>query len=129
MQNDMRDKLKDLFKRIQYTPSPEQTMKANLGNRFTEYALNCIVDDLITNGVMLPPCKVGDTVYFIPKYITNWIHDDVEYIKITKDSFIIKTVADWYFDEEDFGKTVFLTKEQAEQKLKEMRVNNDLQRL
>lgn len=75
------------------------------------------------------PCKVGDTVYFIPKYITDWIHDDVEYIKITKDSFIIKTVADWYFDEEDFGKTVFLTKEQAEQKLKEMRVENNLQRL
>lgn len=46
-----RDRLIELFKKIEYTPFPEMTMKSNLGNQFTDYALNCIVDDLLANGV------------------------------------------------------------------------------
>lgn len=120
MQNDMRDRL---IKLIRQTHCVEVWDYWN--DDFKEpNPIETLADYLIKNGVVLPPCRVGDTVYFIPKYITDWIHDDVEYIKITKDSFIIKTVADWYFDEGDFGKTVFLTKDQVEQKLKEMRESN-----
>ena len=54
-----RDRLIELFKKIEYTPFPEMTIKSNLGNQFTDYALNCIVDELLANGVIVPPCKVG----------------------------------------------------------------------
>lgn len=121
MRNDMRDRLIELINQDN-CPSPYMCDERCKYSHLEQCIGDRLADHLIANGVILPPCKVGDTVYFIPKYITDWIHDDVEYIKITKDRFIIKTVADWYFDEEDFGKTVFLTKEQAEQKLKEMRV-------
>lgn len=124
MQNDMRDRLIELINQDN-CPSPYICDERCKYSHLEQCIGDRLADHLIANGVILPPCKVGDTVYFIPKYITDWIHDDVEYIKITKDGFVIKTVADWYFDEEDFGKTVFLTKEQAEQKLKEMRADND----
>ena len=55
-----RDRLKELFKKTEYTPFPKMTMKLNLGNQFTEYALNCIVDEFIANGVIVPHCKVED---------------------------------------------------------------------
>ena len=66
-----RDKLIELFKKIEYTPFPEMTMKSNLGNQFTDYALNCIVAELLANGVIVPPCKVGDTMYCDGKYFAS----------------------------------------------------------
>ena len=47
-----KDRLIELFKKTEYTPFPEMTMKSNLGNQFTDYALNCIVDNLLANGVV-----------------------------------------------------------------------------
>ena len=80
-------------------------------------------DMLLANGVIVPPCKVGDTIYFLSKYVKDWLYDEVEYIRVYKDYMEIKTVADRYFEEEDFGKTVFLTKEEAEKALKEREGN------
>ena len=71
-----RDRLIELFKKIEYTPFPEMTMKSNLGNQFTDYALNCIADHLIANGVIVPELKkgavyvVGDNNTLIPITIT-----------------------------------------------------------
>ena len=86
-------------------------------------------DYLLANGVIVPPCKVGDIVYY------PWVYDgqcgiafsEVESIKIYVNRLPIAVVEDWKsdmpipicFTVEDFGKTVFLTKEEAEQKLKE----------
>ena len=67
------------------------------------------------------PCKVGDTVYFI-------YHNEVHHEEV-KRFFQCNGGKNWgivlwgmypdlYFDQ--IGKTVFLTKEEAEQKLKEM---------
>ena len=78
-----------------------------------------IAEHLIDNGVIVPPCKVGDTIYYLPKHLKDWLYDDVEDIRIEKDGFCIKTVAGFYFDEGDFGKTVFLTREEAGKALKE----------
>lgn len=50
-----KDKLKELFKKIEYTPFPEMTTKANLANQFTDYALDCIVDEMLANGIIVPP--------------------------------------------------------------------------
>lgn len=46
-----REKLIQLFKEVEYTPFPDMTMKSNLANQFTDYALNCIADYLISNGI------------------------------------------------------------------------------
>ena len=62
-------------------------------------------EDLDEQGRLIKlPCKVGDTVYFIKNSET-----------------IVKRKADMIFIGvfwEEFGKTVFLTKEEAEEKLK-----------
>lgn len=71
------------------------------------------------------PCKVGDTLYYL--YNEHILKDKVETIKIrethNRDGIIItiKTVADDYFYIENFGKTVFLTQEEAEQALEKMK--------
>lgn len=75
------------------------------------------------------PCMIGDTVYY------PWIYDDnkgiafteVESIKIYVDRLPLVFVGDWESDlnmpttfyPENFGKTVFLTREEAEKALKE----------
>ena len=72
------------------------------------------------------PCKVGDTVYIIARISgkEEIIQDSVESFTISY--FVDNTpiilfdgieTCDW--DSSDFGKQVFLTKEQAEQALKE----------
>lgn len=48
-----KDRLIKLFKKIEYTPFPEMTLKSNLGNQFTDYALNYIVDKFLANGVIV----------------------------------------------------------------------------
>ena len=90
--------------------------------------------------VIVPPCKVGDTVYIKNRpLIISFLHIDENSI-----SFVVqfdcddcytcpfyedyvsfegehdcKTMGYIEFTEEDIGKTVFLTKEEAELKLKE----------
>ena len=132
-----RDRLIELFKKTEYTPFPEMTMKSNLGNQFTEYALNCIVDDLLANGVILPPCKVGDKVYIVSRYYAgDWEIYQCEIESITcykKNTFISCFANDVRFGKINFGlnnseigKTVFLTKEEAEAELKKRGKENDL---
>ena len=103
---------------------------ANVLNRLAEY------EDLEEQGLLLRlPCKAGSTVYLIrsrytecSKYKETWndcygcedkdkcdSHEEY-YIHINhsvSDEWIVRYM-------NDFGKTVFLTKEEAEQKLKEM---------
>lgn len=74
---EMRDRLIELFRKIEYTPFPEMTMKSNLGNQFTDYALNCIADELLANGVIVQewisvkdrlPEKHGDYLTYDQRY-------------------------------------------------------------
>ena len=89
--------------------------------------------DLEEQGLLLKlPCKVGDIIYEVDEAI---LLDDVsEPIKCKVNYILIKTeihidvevieghgVGSTYtFELEDFGKTVFLTKEEAEQELKRL---------
>ena len=94
-----------------------------------------VADYLLANGVIVPPCKVGQTVY-IP-----WRWDgqqgvgfaEVEEIKIYDNKNHIMFFIDLESDDEEFeqqyggwkldksiGDTVFLTKEVAEEKLREL---------
>lgn len=73
-----------------------------------------ISDHLLANGVVVLPCKVGDTVYQ---------SDGVRVYESTIKNVIYDTngIA---FDENAIGKTVFLSREKAEKALKERNNEN-----
>lgn len=87
-------------------------------------------EDLEEQGLLLRlPCKVGDTVYIVGDKYPAFI----ETIVITEDNHIMFEFVEFYrsyeitevwdsggFESEDIGKTVFLTKEEAEAKAREM---------
>lgn len=90
-------------------------------NKNKNITTEIMADYLIQNGVIVPPCKVGDTVY----RITTSPHTKIKKIQETK---IIRIAIDdegvFLFCQRCpaksvFGKNVFLTKEEAENKLKE----------
>ena len=56
------------------------------------------------------PCKVGDTVYRLDG-VYSW---DIEHIEIYGDEIIFVDDSDNIFRLDDIGKTVFLTREEAE---------------
>ena len=134
-----RDRLIKLISRVQYLGGLEEK----------------VADHLLANGVIVPPCKVGDTVYVITtkrpcyacKLCSDFCHKNCSFddrnelvIKLARACSIDHSEINkvhleidqskmchsyeytcWF---EDFGKTVFLTKEEAEAKLKELN-NND----
>ena len=83
-----------------------------------EKTLGDIADHLLSNGVVVSPYKVGETVYWYSIY--NRLAeakivalDGAAKARVGKIDFEYELFAD------DLGKTVFLTKEEAEQALKE----------
>ena len=78
-------------------------------------------DYLLANGVIVPPCKAGDTVYYVSfgKIYKGECHAITQH----RDSLQIHL---YDFDGDNASisaKTVFLTKEEAEKKLEELRGN------
>ena len=77
---------------------------------------------LLANGVIVPPCKVGDNVYAITPFgIETFVVDLIkiignQQIRIRVRRFVKEIV---YYSPESFGKTVFLTRAEAEKALKE----------
>lgn len=116
----MRDRLISLLDKIQ-----------DFGEVETEFTTHIrtndrIADHLLANGVILPPCKVGDTVYHLQRVLDDATllirvvikKRKVDFASTTNSRFAIE--ADGFiFNECDFGKTVFLTREEAEKALKE----------
>ena len=94
-----------------------------------------LADHLLANGVIVPPCKVGDMVYVITSDSPTGIEETkVSQIKIKvkesgKISYRISAPcvfdtwgeAHWTFCAFEFGKAVFLTKEEAEAELRKRR--------
>jgi hypothetical protein len=87
------------------------------------------LEDKIEQGKMLElPCKVGDTVWeiFYSKYEERILELEVTQIVMHETiSYRCKTKTRCLYSygwvkNEDFGKTVFLTKAEAEQKLKQL---------
>lgn len=97
-----------------------------------------LADYLLSNGVIVPPCKVGDTVYYINRsYHIELKKDTIYEAKVVRivttslgTSLVIQIRGEWGCiqqsnidcietpDVKDFDRTVFLTKEEAEAKLK-----------
>lgn len=79
-------------------------------------------EDLEEHGRLIKlPCKVGDTIYGLHKAMVCEL--DTETIGISKmpSGEILYLIDGWELDKGDFGGTVFLTKTEAEEKLKELR--------
>lgn len=81
-------------------------------------------DHLIANGVIVPPCKVGDVVYgFHPGNGTTILPMVAKWIETNEEGWTVAVqyvpMAPKFYLFSDFGKTVFLTREAAKQALKE----------
>ena len=73
---------------------------------------------LIENGVIVPPCKIGDTVYYPSFYETAIIEGRI--LRIVVDDKGISLLTEYKaLDANDFGKSVFFTREEAEKALTE----------
>lgn len=115
----MRDRLIELL--LNSDPLHERDLDDDLADGEIE----TIADHLIANGVIVPPCKVGQTVYVISqmrdKRILPFINTyEVTSIEIGKKKCVVYHKMDGYIKiikQDDFGKTVFLTREEAEKAL------------
>ena len=77
-----------------------------------------IADYLIANGVILPPCKVGDKVYRPAKYL-GIVQFVITSFNMYQSEMFFTDDSDNIIYIPDIGKTVFLTREEAEKALKE----------
>lgn len=79
-------------------------------------------DHLLANGVIVPPCKVGDIIWtydFMWRLIPCTVDKPYRCVCGEKGGCTFEMC----FADDDFGKTVFLTKEEAEKALKEREDN------
>ncbi len=116
MQNEMRDRLVEIFR------------QNGVGEAFSPLAREewrkDTADVLIANGVIVPPCKVGDKLYEIVDMSAHPACDSFVSdfsLKVEPYQIIYRNLIGGYscIPFEQFGKTVFLTKEEAEKALKE----------
>lgn len=82
-------------------------------------SLEQIADYLLANGVIVPPCKVGDIVYIIGAFTGQKVFDTVQSITFTGDGVCLNLKCGAVVVPQQLGKTVFLTKEEAEKALAE----------
>lgn len=76
-----------------------------------------IADHLLANGIIVPRCKVGDTIYRIrprSNEIVSWV---IVEIIITEDEIAYIDDSDNLIKDEDIGKTVFLTEAEATERM------------
>lgn len=85
-----------------------------------------IANYLLDNGVIVLPCAVGDTVYVVGEYGIGGVKEyEVGCIVLKGNADYSRCLWEDVYgggigNFEDIGKTVFLTKEEAERKLKEL---------
>ena len=122
-----RERLTEL---IMNTPKIPVIINGRAQGRTYQTARN-IADHLLANGVIVPPCKVGDTVYYLNTQYHMALYRNKVYeakvARIVVTSLGVALVIHIRDDSgccevpdiRDFGKTVFLTLEEAEKALAE----------
>jgi hypothetical protein len=121
----MRDRLVELIvdaENAVYQEKPYFTDTERIGR---------VADHILAEGIIVPPCKVGQTVYVLTYDSPTGIEKSRVkrmVLKELQDGTTIKIIVPCVFDDwgkavrefypEDFGKTVFLTREEAEKALK-----------
>ena len=120
MQNDMRDRLVELIR-------GSDILCDTCGESTSSYCSEAIADYLIENGVIVPPCKVGDTIYDISEFYDGTISPEMYEYKVNHIDYIGNGRMEIEFityPDKCWGKVLFFNRKQAEQKLKELRVEN-----
>ena len=108
----MRDRLIELLKD---SPALDTTYS-------TDEEYGKAADYLLANGVIVPKVKVGEYVYRIcgetaPK---PWVyHWEIVEIMVYQDEIVYRDDSDIIIEDKHFGKTIFLTREEAENALAE----------
>lgn len=114
----MKDRLRDMIAHIVSKADDTRTFE------------DIIADELIANGVIVPPCKIGDALYivenpytFLPlKKVTEGIvisihqHEHGLFVRVLFDTKKINGCVDYNLDWR-LNKNVFLTREEAEKAL------------
>lgn len=125
MQNEMRDRLIELISRADEECKHSLSCKSCSGYGKGAMCMNYhIADKLIKNGVIVPPCEIGSEIYMLVTRHTKSfaLEENKKMVMRESQHTIVKkttlTKSNFFKVIEDFGKTVFLTKEEAEQKLK-----------
>ncbi len=108
----------------------DKVHRTHLGKEYYE-RLGTIADHLLSNGVIVPPCKAGDKVYIVDGTTDGIVEGEITRLEYN----IYTTPREWitvkgnypFFGELEernridllLGETVFLTKEEALKALKE----------
>ena len=94
--------------------------------------VNEVAEHLLANGMIVLPCRVEDTIYVVSndaiietEVLKVTYEESVEYCSGYVSQGVYAVVGNTLqrFDFSEFGKTVFLTKEEAEKALKEREEN------
>lgn len=86
---------------------------------FMESIASDLADYLLANGAIVPPLKVGDTIYRLDTTFNNVVDWTVVRIDIYEEERVYCDDSDNTFTDEEIGEGVFLTKAQAEKALAE----------
>lgn len=130
MTNDkQKDRLVELVGKEIMDYSSWATEMALAGNYDMPRAEEFIADKLLADGWMRPPVKVGQSFWHIEEYTHELLPDEYPTVKVVCESKVEKIFIEKYgnsfgdtrksFSFHDIGKTVFLSREEAEAKLKE----------
>lgn len=101
---DAKKRLIDLI--ISTPPTRLKFVGRAIGKTYT--TASTIADHLLASGVIVPPCKIGETVYIAIKKTSRHCK---AYAYVRKSKLTYKNMARVI---SDFGKTVFLSYEEAE---------------
>ena len=117
----MKEKLIELLKEIAHKVNDDDCRDCD--GDCVQCAYENIADYLLENGVICPPCKVGDTVWFntFKKNATVCVGiqphkvERIDILLVCDTKQLIETkIYDW-----EIGERVFLTKEEAQKALEE----------
>ena len=111
-----RERLKELL--LSSDPIKERDLDDDWGDG----ELDEIVDHLLANGVTAPKVKAGQTVWFPSEYHGGAYPITITHLEIYEEEIILYSEGDSKWLDTDIGKTVFLTREEADDALNERRM-------
>lgn len=89
-------------------------------NLLCEFWIDKLADKILADGWMRPPCKVGEKVYLVGEITRQIVSAEVVALSTSaNDFYLVLENGTWVSCNQQLGKTVFLTREDAEAKLKE----------
>lgn len=123
--------MKRLTERYDITPDGESDVWVKQHDYISAARKLCDYEDLEEQGLLVRlPCKVGDIMFRINKGAKNPIIElTVTQINITRRSYNLEVIdrdcGELMCFKNDIGKTIFLTREEAENKLEEMKKDDE----